>query len=165
VVLPLLSCAPEIRKTPRENVRLRSPWDRRIYALVFVRSFQETEKNQHDTVAAALAAEDSEWFARGLVIIPSHLEVGDVRQMISIAHEHGFHAVGASLLLNDQERERYRGCWAEDWDVRWNIPNPAVENGWEAQVEALGAIFLTVSAVVLAEVRGIVVGGHPSRHQ
>ena len=118
--------------------RLRSPWGRRIDALVFVRSYQETEKNQHENVVAAIEAEDSEWYSRELVILPSHLNREDVRQMIAATHENGFDAVVASILLSDEERRGYRECWAEDWDERWNIPNPTTDENWEAQVDALG---------------------------
>lgn len=117
---------------------LCSPWGRRIDALVFVRSFQETEKNKHSTILGALEAEDSGWSTRELVILPSHLNRDDIREMITAAHENGFDAVVASVLIGDAERENYNECWAEDWDERWNIPNPSNEEDWKAQVDALG---------------------------
>ena len=127
-------------KSPARKGRrsLRSPWGRDIDAVVFVRSYQEKEKSRYKTVAAALEAENSKWFARELVILPSHLDEEDVRQMIVAGHEYGFDVVAASVLLNDKERKRYRGCWTEGWDERWNIPNPTVEKDWEGQVDALG---------------------------
>ena len=117
---------------------LRSPWGRRIDSLVFVRSFQETEKNQHDSVVAALEAEDTAWSTRELVILPSHLDAQDVHQMIVAAHENGFDTVAASVILNRDERGNYAECWMEAWDERWSIPNPHAETGWEGQLEALG---------------------------
>jgi hypothetical protein len=117
---------------------LRSPWGREIDSLVFVRSFQETEKNHHKRVVGALETEDTAWSTRELVILPSHLDAQDVNEMITAAHENGFDAIAASILLNDDERGNYTECWRQSWNKRWIIPNPFTEMDWEAQAEALG---------------------------
>jgi hypothetical protein len=128
------------RRSPGQKGRrsLRSPWGRRINSLVFVRSYQETEKNSYGGVVAALEAEDAAWMRRELVIMPSHLDVEDVGEMIDTAHGSGFDAVAASVILNNRERENYAECWRQPWDERWNVPNPVTEVDWEEQVEALG---------------------------
>lgn len=117
---------------------LRTPSGRRIDGLIFVRSYQETEKNQHDSVEVALDAEDSGWRRRELIIMPSHLEPNDVNQMVESAHANGFDVVAASIILRNAERRDYSACWRLGWDERWNLPNPRRDNGWEAQADALG---------------------------
>jgi hypothetical protein len=117
--------------------QLWSPWGRSIDALVFVRSFQETEKNTHETVLAALEAEDPSWNTRDLILMPSHLEQEDVREMIGIAHQAGLDAIAASICINDHERPNYALCWTEHWNERWTIPNRQADQ-WESRVEALG---------------------------
>jgi hypothetical protein len=128
------------RRSPGQKGRrsLRSPWGRRINSLVFVRSYQETEKNSYGGVVAALEAEDGAWMRRELVIMPSHLDVEDVGEMIDTAHGNGFDAVAASVILNNREREDYAQCWRQPWDERWNVPNPLTQEDWEEQVEGLG---------------------------
>ena len=128
------------RRSPGQKGRrsLRSPWGRRINSLVFVRSYQETEKNRHGSVRSALSAEDPAWTRRELVILPSHLAVEDVHEIIETAHGNGFDAIAASVLLNNRERENYADCWNQAWDERWTVPNPLMEENWEEQVEALG---------------------------
>jgi hypothetical protein len=116
---------------------LRSPWGRRIDSLVYIRSFEETEKNAHETVEASLEATDSDWHSKELIIFPSHLVRSDVRQMVQVAHANGFDAVSAAVILNDAERENYTDCWRVPWDQRWNLPNPETDEGWEQQVGAL----------------------------
>ena len=95
------------RRSPGQKGRrsLRSPWGGRINSLVFVRSDQETEKNKHGTVRAALSADDPAWARRELVFLPSHLDVEDVQGMIATAHGYGFDAIAASVLLNNRESE------------------------------------------------------------
>jgi len=124
---------------PRGPVVLQSPWGRSINALVYGRSFQESEVNAHGTVERSLTAVDPEWRTRDLIILPSHLVRADVRQMVRLAHHNGFDAISVAILLNNQERQDYEDCWRVSWDERWNLPNPEVEDRWEEQVRALAS--------------------------
>jgi len=117
---------------------LRTPWGRNIDALVYVRSFQETEKSAYPGVTDALRHDDDAWYSRDLIVMPSHLEVEDVVQMVQAAHENGFDAIGAAILLDNIEHPQYAECWQAQWDERWTIPNPRRDTGWEDQVDALG---------------------------
>jgi len=116
---------------------LRSPWGRRIFSYVFVRSFQETERGEHRTVEAALDANDPEWRKRELIIFPSHVEVDATRQMLKSAHNAGFDVVCAAIVLGDGDRRSCADVWDLGWDERWTVPNRRRESGWEAQVDAL----------------------------
>jgi len=128
------------RASPGQKGRrhLVSPWGREIDAFVFIRSFQETEKQDHPTPSDALGSADEEWNRRELIVMPSHLDCLDVRQMIDTAHGAGFDAIAASILLDDNERSQYRECWAAAWDARWNLPNPRLITDWDPQLDALG---------------------------
>jgi hypothetical protein len=126
----------------RKGVRaLTSPWGRPIDAYVFGRSFQEIEKNKYKTVEKTLNANDSKWFERELIVMPSHV-VGcenDTSEMIDIAHSAGFDAVGVSVLLSSSITKRlsYSSIWRGKWDERWTIPNPQTEKPG-GQLDALG---------------------------
>jgi hypothetical protein len=118
---------------------LVSPWGRQIDAFVFVRSFQETEKAEHETIVVALDANDPHWRERELILFPSHVN-GDsenhTQQMIEAAHAAGFDVIAASLILGN-DRKDYAKIWGQNWDKRWTLPNPETED-WQGQIDALG---------------------------
>jgi hypothetical protein len=127
----------------RKGARLlTSPWGRTIDAYIFVRSFQEIEKKPHRTVQAALDHNDPMWRQRELIIFPSHStnSHADIAEMIEAAHEAGFDAVCASLLIigdTGDDRELFAPIWGMNWDERWTLPNPQTEY-WSEQVKAIG---------------------------
>jgi len=126
-------------KAQKGHYTLVSPWGREIDAFVFVQSFQETEKSEYKTVPAALDANDPHWRERELILMPSHVNAGssqDTQQMIGTAHEAGFDAIAASLILGN-DRNDYPQIWQQNWDERWTLPNPEIED-WKGQVSALG---------------------------
>ena len=84
--------APPGNRLVKGQPSLVSPWGRTIDAYVFGRSYQESEKLRHGRVLAALVSSDPGWCERELVIIPSHLVVEDVAQIIAAAHRAGFDA-------------------------------------------------------------------------
>lgn len=125
---------------------LTSPFGRPIDAYIFGRSYQEVEKGHHESVEAALDANDGNWRDRELIVMPSHVgsrasgEPADVLEMIEAAHGAGFDAICASVILDDlnaRSRGQYSAIWRHPWDERWTIPNPRVEKP-EGQLEALG---------------------------
>jgi hypothetical protein len=120
---------------------LISPGGRKIDAYVFVRSYQETEKRSHKSVAKALKENDSSWKKRELIIFPSHVvdSESDVEEMISLAHQAGFDIICAAVLLDTDKRSRLSHIWGKDWDERWTVPNPK-RQGKSSQTAQLGAI-------------------------
>jgi len=87
----------------RKGARLlTSPWGRCIDAYIFGRSYQETEKQQHESVVDALDASDAQWRERELIVFPSHVSDSDddVEGMIDIAHEAGFDAICVTVLFD-----------------------------------------------------------------
>jgi hypothetical protein len=125
---------------------LVSPWGREIDALIFVRSFQETEKPTHKNVADALKARDAGWRKRELIILPSHVEGSDddVDKMIDAAHGARFDAICASVIFTDPQPEKrsiYADIWRKPWDERWTVPNQRWDSNptLDGQLRALGA--------------------------
>jgi len=121
---------------------LISPGGRNVDAYVFVRSYQETEKSQHKSVAEALKDNDSDWKKRDLIIFPSHVSdsESDVDEMILLAHQAGFDIICVAVLLDADKRSRLADIWEKDWDERWTVPNPTQDNDGVriAQLQALG---------------------------
>jgi len=121
---------------------LTSSGGRQIDAYVFVRSYQETEKSSHKSVAEALKENDSQWKRRELIIFPSHVSNSedDAREMISLAHQAGFDTVCAAVLLDTDRRSPIADIWEMNWDERWTVPNPTQddEETRRAQLRALG---------------------------
>lgn len=119
---------------------LESSTGKPIEALVFPRSYQESEKAEHGTVEIALHAVDTQWRRRPLVIMPSHLEVDDIQEIVRTARRAGFDAVAAPIIIperDDLTSDIFTNSLAADWDVRWTLENPE-SNNWDAQVQALG---------------------------
>jgi hypothetical protein len=132
----------------RKSVRmLTSPWGRSVDSYIFGRSYQETEKHEHESVVGALDASDAQWRERELIIFPSHVSDSDddVEEMIDAAHEAGFDAICATVIFtgdDPEDRTDFSGIWAKDWDERWTIPNPRLTEGdrnIEPQLSALGS--------------------------
>jgi hypothetical protein len=120
--------------------RLQSSTGRRIDALIFPRSYQESEKQEHGSVYRALDTVDSEWRTRALVILPSHLDIDDIREIVRTARRAGFDAVAAVIVipeLDDRTSDRLCDSLGASWDLRWTINNPRSDD-WEGQVQALG---------------------------
>ena len=126
---------------------LTSPWGREIDALVFVRSYQETEKTKHKSVINALNAVDPDWKTRELIVMPSHVgsSRGDVKQMISAAHDAGFDAVCASVIftgVSGNNPSQVSRIWRQNWDERWTVPNrhhdTIKKKKLDGQLQALG---------------------------
>jgi hypothetical protein len=128
----------EQREFKHGHRSLVTPWGRRIESVVFVRSFQEAEKNQHGTVKAALDARYEKWDSLDLVVLPSHLVPADVRQMIAVGHNHGFDCIAASVLRDGTPHAHNEACWGESWDERWTLNTHTDPQGWEAQARAMG---------------------------
>jgi hypothetical protein len=122
--------------------RLIGSGGRNIDAYVFVRSYQETEKSAHKSVAEALKDNDSDWKKRELIIFPSHVSDSetDVEEMILLAHQAGFDIICAAVLLDSDKRSRLADIWEMNWDERWTVPNPTQDNEEVriAQLQALG---------------------------
>jgi hypothetical protein len=113
----------------------------KVKAYVFVRSFQETERQEHGTPAAALDADDPKWRERSLIIMPSHPEATDCKNMIEVAQSAGFDAVVVPVLMQRDEisaDSRLTDCVTLNWDVRWTVDNPEKSEDWKAQAEVLG---------------------------
>jgi hypothetical protein len=127
------------KKGKRELI---SPAGRHIDSYVYVRSYQETEKQKYKSVAKALKGNDPNWNERELIILPSHVSrsAADVDQMIVAAHEAGFDIICASVLLGTDDRSSASAIWKKDWDERWTVPNPTKkeESARIAQLDALG---------------------------
>lgn len=132
------------KKSPEQKgIReLISPTGRSIDAYVFVRSYQETEKKIHKSVAEALDNNDSGWKERELIIFPSHVHrsATDIDEMISAAHGAGFDIICASVLLDSEDRQSASSIWGKGWDERWTILNPYQDDKerCRAQLAALG---------------------------
>jgi hypothetical protein len=130
--------------------KLLSPWGREIDAYAFIRSYQETEKNAHGSVVAALDHNDSQWRERELIIFPSHVarSAADIDEMIEAAHVGGFDAICATVIFTGTKGENraiFSDIWKKHWDERWTVPNPYLHPDdanfrslFEAQVRALG---------------------------
>jgi hypothetical protein len=127
----------------KKGVRtLTSPGGRKINAYIFGRSYQETEKPKHKSVAEALKENDPDWKKRELIIFPSHVSRSetDVEEMISLAHGAGFDIICAAAVLDADKRSRLADVWQAGWDERWTVPNPdrRHKENQTAQLEALG---------------------------
>ena len=110
------------QKGPRKLV---SPWGREIDAYIYIRSYQETEKD-HGSVTAALDHNDPQWRERELIIFPSHVghSAADIDQMILAAHTAGFDAICASVIFagaTPENRAGFYPIWEKAWDERWTI--------------------------------------------
>jgi hypothetical protein len=121
---------------------LTSPWGRPIDSYIYVRSYQEAEKGHWRTVRRALDENDPAWFERELILMPSHAERNDARQMLRAANEAGFDTVCATVIVDDSDPSVCAPIWSLAWDQRWTIPNPRSED-WRGQVDALGRDFWT----------------------
>lgn len=121
---------------------LISPLGGAIDAYVFVRSYQETEKQRYKSVKKALRANDSGWKDRELIILPSHVHESetDIDEMVTAAHEGGFDIICASVILDSDRRSRVARIWSKNWDERWTVPNPNQDDQGNsvAQLSALG---------------------------
>jgi GTPase Era involved in 16S rRNA processing len=121
---------------------LMSPFGRPIDSFIFVRSYQETEKQRYKSVEKALRDNDSGWHDRELIIFPSHAHrsAGDIDEMLTVAHDNGFDIICVSILLDSDERSQFARIWSKNWDERWTVPNPNQddENDRTAQLRALG---------------------------
>lgn len=130
--------------------QLVSPWGREIDSYVFIRSYQEKEKGNHQSVVMTLDRNDPSWRLRELIIFPSHVSgaSADIDEMIDAAHSAGFDIISASLILTGEggdDLQIFGEIWGKNWDERWTLPNPIVQNPtmdewahWKRQVEALG---------------------------
>jgi hypothetical protein len=127
--------------------KLNTPWGREIDAYIFIRSYQETEKDR-GSVVAALDHNDPQWRERELIVFPSHVtdSAANIEEMIEAAHIGGFDAICATIIftvLNPEPRPLFADIWKKGWDERWTIPNPRIETAdaeiqIEKQIEALG---------------------------
>lgn len=121
-----------------------------IDAYVFIRSYQESEK-ERGSVVAALDHNDSQWRERELIIFPSHVtdptSPTDIDKMIEAAHTGGFDAICATIIFTGVNPEpRFADIWKKGWNKRWTIPNVRIEAPdthqgrprWTSQIEALG---------------------------
>lgn len=121
---------------------LTTPYGRAVDALIFGRSYQETEKSAYGSVEAALDAADSNWRARELIIMPSHVSnIGnDINEMIEAAHGAGFDIVCAAVDFANsiaRHQKTLAQIWLENWDARWTIPNQEKVQSI-GQLDALG---------------------------
>lgn len=123
---------------------MRSFEGREIDALIFPRSFQEIEGKDHDTPREALDAIDpKQWFKRELIVMPSHVNLADVKAMLETAHSAGFDAVCASMMHLERDWHDYPKVWALDWDERWTLvnretgPRKEIEGGLNALAASL----------------------------
>lgn len=120
--------------------RLESPAGKTVEALVFPRSYQECEKSEHGSVEGALSAVDPAWRTRALVIMPSHLIIDDVREIVRTARRAGFDAVAAPVIIPEHDDLAGNGLsdsLGTSWEARWTVHNPRTDN-WQEQVQALG---------------------------
>lgn len=127
----------ELKKLQRGVHVFTSPWGRKIDALVFVRSYQETLRKEHGSVVDSLAAIDKDWYQRDLVIFPSHVEREHCEQIIEAGHEAGFDLVAVPVFLKPTEVRKLGSCLALNWDLRWTVSNDSAED-YQGQLEALG---------------------------
>lgn len=121
---------------------LISPIGRKIDAYVFVRSYQETEKQRHKSVAKGLERSDPHWKNRELIVFPSHVSgsENDIDEMVGLAHAAGFDTVCAAILLDTDTRSQLASIWGKNWDERWALPNPGQKDAdvRSSQLRALG---------------------------
>ena len=140
---------------------LFSPKGRKIFAYIYGRSYQETEKRKYASVIDALDGNDPLWRSKDLIIMPSHTgdifdkrhTVDDIDQMIDAAHRGGFDVVSASVIFSKNnmddmpefyDTEAFEGIWLKPWDERWTLPNKWLDNVskgnpyLEGQLSALG---------------------------
>lgn len=135
------------KKLDSGNRKLVSPTGRFIDALIFGRSYQETEKANCESVISALNKKDNDWWSRELIIMPSHVtgilnsgKPDDVDEMVEAAHGAGFDAICVSVILSksiERKYTSYSDIWIKDWDERWTLQNKEEEDP-KAQLEALG---------------------------
>lgn len=122
---------------------LITPWGRSIDAYVFGRSYQEVEKRNYKSVVDALNGNDSNWRERELIVLPSHVaktDLPDIKEMIDAGHSAGFDVIAASVLLTPDtgsSRGQFPDIWRMDWDERWTVPNPRVDDP-AGQLDAIG---------------------------
>lgn len=139
-------------KTHQKGPRVMlTPWGQSIDAYIFGRSYQEVERRKFKTVEHALDGNDPQWRSRELIVMPSHIanqDLGDVREMIRLAHLNGFDAVGVAVILESSEasnRSEFPPFWELGWNTRWTIANP-----WSASpndyLEAVGRDLWTWTA-------------------
>ena len=127
---------------------LTSPSGREISSYIFGRSYQEMERGPHGSTDAALSANDPEWRTRELIVFPSHVAAGDlkdVEEMVRQAHKNGFDAIGVPVLLEGNgysNRSQFETFLELNWDERWTLPNHAIDTGnissLNGQLDALG---------------------------
>lgn len=127
------------KKGPRD---LYDPTGRLIDAYVFVRSYQEKEKQTHRSVEEALNTNDPRWKERELIILPSHVHrsATDVDEMIAAAHGAGFDVICVLVVLDSSDRQYSSPILRKGWDGRLTIMNPRQEDEEHrrAQLNALG---------------------------
>nr|WP_295470103.1 hypothetical protein [Mesorhizobium sp.] len=132
-------------KQKKGNRQLVTPWGRIVDAYVFGRSYQEVEKAAHGSVLAALLANDPSWASRELIVMPSHVShisnagrPDDIDEMIDISHAAGFDIICVSVhFMGDEDRRPFADIWRKNWDERWTVPNPLLDEP-DGQLEALG---------------------------
>ena len=150
----LLSQATQLSQArPHMGVReLRTPWGRRVDALVFIRSFQEKlSKDYKGSVVRALDGEDPDWRERDLIILSSHVVPLDCQQILDAGHQAGFDDILVPVLLAPSELLSYGPCMALPWDERWTLSNPTNSDP-DAQLEALGRdLWVRVAAALTGQ--------------
>jgi len=127
----------DLKKVQRGLYTFTSPWGRKVEALVFIRSYQETLQGEHGPVESALSAIDKSWFQRDLIIFPSHIDEEHCKEIISVGKAAGFDLIVVPVVMKSSELGKYAGCLKLAWDMRWTISNDATDDH-NAQVEALG---------------------------
>ena len=127
----------ELKRVKRGVHLLTSPWGRKIDALVFMRSYQETLEGEHGPVEAALDAIDQAWRGRDLVIFPSHLDAAHCKEILAAGHGAGFDVVVVAVFLDPNDVAKYSSCLKLAWDLRWTVSNDRSDDP-NGQIEALG---------------------------
>lgn len=128
------------RKSARDMV---TPWGRHVDAYIFGRSYQEVERGNYGSVAAALDGNDPQWRQRDLIVMPSHVaaaDIADIQEMIDAARPAGFDTVAVPVIYWDDtsdNRAALAPALALDWNMRWSIPNPWQDDP-SGQLWALG---------------------------
>jgi hypothetical protein len=138
------------------NYTLKTSDEAELDSYIFVRSYQETEKEKHGSILKCLDANDRNWRERDIIMMSSHIsqrDTSDIDEMIEVAHANGFDVIAVSVLRNAGELRQHRnGAWkSKNWDERWVIWNTSRRNNnLPAVLDGFGVnLFLKIATAAL----------------